>query len=126
MKNATEAKDIAIYFLNSIEKPITSSSIARSINNAYKLQLKGFSHDWIISAIDFYTGVGAPKGKLSSLAFLLYGDNMQRVPRERNYDDTLRCDITLKGDSGDRNRLKVERHNSKSGVGKASFNDLFK
>lgn len=138
--NGTEAKDIALYFVQQTTGRATPSAIAKTITQAKSLLASGYTKDEVLACIDYVLQVR--KIEMYSLGYINAGINsiLEDVNKQKTQDlikskasevkeqmSALaeKDEVKVNGESTQRNRDKLNRIGVQSGFGKKFNFDLF-
>lgn len=123
--NGTEAKDIAIYFMQQTNKDITQREVGKVITQVKSLMLKGYTKTQIIATIDHVI-------KLTSIKMYSFGyiatviddvlkrmaekEQMQelRLQMEKEQQKAIGNEVKVSGESTERNRNKASGFGTES------------
>jgi hypothetical protein len=137
--NGTDAKDIALYFLEQTTERYTKPVIARTIITAKSILTSGYTKEEILLVID---RVLKSKPNVYSLAYI--SACIEDVLRQIKQEDLAKQAVKVKeeqeklaleqrlanvevvsDESKERNKRKAERINLQSGIRKKSYLDMF-
>lgn len=139
--NPTDAKTIALYFLDMTTDKYTKSIIARTINQAKNLLSAGYTKEEIIETIDYILDKGDIKmysiGYINTcindvLRKINVEKEKERVAKliEQSKEDYLNEDkeeeVISTDESTERNKLKAERTGIQSRKREKSYLDMLK
>lgn len=140
--NPTDAKTIALYFINLTQTKVTASHVARTIKMVKSLQVEGFTTDEIMYTID---KVLSKKADVFSFGYI--SASIMDVLRERKEEETkastkkqadevrsliasssqeeMQSEVLVEDESTRRNREKATRNSVQPRFGKKSYFDMF-
>lgn len=116
--NGTEAKDIAIYFMQQTNKEITSKEVSRTITQVKSLMLKGYTKTQIIDTIDYVIALTSIKMYSFGYIATVIDDVLKRIAEknqaqqirlqmEKEQQKAIGSEVKVSGESTERNRNKA-------------------
>lgn len=141
--NGTEAKDIALHFLEVTEGRYTQAIIAKTINQAKNLLKAGYSKDEIIKTIDYI--VDNTDVKMYSIGYInsCINDVLRKIKEENKeeeleklrkkleqekeeFEKTQREEVDVDNESQQRNKSKLGNLGIQSRKREKSYLDMLK
>lgn len=133
--NGTDAKDIALHFVNSTTGRATPQIMGKTINQAKSILKSGYTKTEVLDVIDYL--IHTKNADLYSLGYVgaSINDVLKTIRKQRAIEEAKkqlalkqvqeRSVVEVESESSQRNRSKVERFGVQSGFREKYHLDLF-
>ena len=133
--NGTEAKDVAIYFMEQTNKTLTSKEVSKTIGQVKTLMLKGYTKTQIIDTIDYVIALTSITMYSFGYVVAVIDDTLKRIAdKKQSQEIRLRMEeeqkkafgneVNVDGESTERNRNKAGGFGTESRFGEKYNFDL--